>query len=74
MSIRLMAMDLYRSQQNVDQLQKKVEECSEEEKMCLKMELKAAIQERDILRRMLDGEKESGEFRRRFDGFGVTHK
>ena len=74
MSIRLMAKDLYKSQQNVDQLQKKIEESPEAEKAFLAMELKAAVQERDMLRRMLDGEKESGEFRKRFDGFGMTKK
>ena len=74
MSIRLMAKDLYRAQQNVDQLQKTYDACSVTEKTILGIELKAAVQERDILRRMLDGEKESGEFRKRFDGFGVTKK
>lgn len=72
MSIRLMAKDLYRAQQNVDQLRQKYDICSVAEKTVLGVELKAAVEERDILRRMLDGEKESGEFRKRFDGFGST--
>jgi len=74
MSIRLLAKDLYRAQQNVDQLQKKYDDSSVSEKTIWGVELKAAVQERDILRRMLDGEKESGEFRKRFDGFGMTKK
>ena len=74
MSIRLIAKDLYKAQQNVDQLQKKYDGSSVTEKTILGIELKAVIQERDMLRRMLDGEKESGEFRKRFDGFGMTKK
>ena len=74
MSIRLIAKDLYKAQQNVDQLQKKYDDSSVTEKNVLMVELKVAIQERDMLRRMLDGEKESGEFRKRFDGFGMTKK
>ncbi|MFT5701873.1 MAG: hypothetical protein ACI8ZB_004775 [Desulforhopalus sp.] len=74
MSIRLIAKDLYRAQQNVDQLEKQVEGSPESGKNALAAELKAAIQERDMIRRMLDGEKESGSFRKRFDGFGITRK
>jgi hypothetical protein len=74
MSIRLIAKDLYKAQQNVEQLQKKYDDSSVTEKTLLGIELKAATQEWDIIRRMLDGEKESGEFRKRFDGFGMTKK
>lgn len=74
MSIRLIAKDLYKAQQNVDQLQKKYDDSSVTEKNVLMVELNVAIQERDMLRRMLDGEKESGAFRKRFDGFGMTRK
>lgn len=74
MSIRLLAKDLYKAQQSVDQLQKKIDSSSEAEKKILVVEFKEAVQERDMLRRMLNGEKESGEFRKRFDGFGVTKK
>jgi len=68
-----MAKDLYKAQQNVDQLTKKIDAAETSEKMSLELELKAVVQERDILRRMLDGEKESGDFRKRFDGFGATN-
>lgn len=69
-----MAKDLYKAQQNVDQLQKKHDDSAETEKIVLGAELRVAVQERDMLRRMLDGEKDSGEFRKRFDGFGATKK
>ena len=75
MSIRQLAKDLYRAQKNVDALQKDVEESQAEPgKNVLTAELKFALQERDMLRRMLEGEKESGEFRSRFDGFGTGKK
>lgn len=75
MSIRLLAKDLYRAEKNVDTLQKNLEESqTEPEKKSLTAELKLAVQERDMLRRMLEGEKESGEFRSRFDGFGRGKK
>lgn len=72
MSIRLMAKDLYKAQQNVDQLQKKIDSAEPKERASLETELKIVTQERNMLRRMLDGEKESGDFRKRFDGFGST--
>ena len=74
MSIRLMAKDLYKAQQNVDQLEKKMVEASAAELLSLAGELKFALRERDMLRRMLDGEKESGQFRQKFQGFGNTKK
>ena len=69
-----MAKDLYAAQQNVDQLEKKMAESSTAELLELSRELKLALKERDMLRRMLDGEKESGEFRQKFEGFGRTKK
>jgi hypothetical protein len=74
MSIRLMAKDLYKAQQNVDQLEKKMADSSTTDLLGLAGELKVALRERDMLRRMLDGEKESGQFRQKFDGFGRTKK
>lgn len=72
MSIRLLARDLYRAEQNVDQLQKKLDGAGGAEKITLSAEVKIARQERDMLRKMLAGEKESGSFRKRFDGFGAS--
>ena len=74
MSIRLVAKDLYKAQQNVDQLEKKMVEASAADLLSLAGELKFALRERDMLRRMLDGEKESGQFRQKFQGFGNTKK
>lgn len=72
MSIRLLAKDLYKAEQNVDQLQKKIDTAGVAEKAPLMTEIEIARQERDILRKMLDGEKASGTFRKRFDGFGAS--
>lgn len=72
MSIRLMAKDLYKAQQSVDQLQKKIDSAEPKDIASLEADLKIVTQERNMLRRMLDGEKESGNFRKRFDGFGST--
>ncbi len=72
MSIRLLAKDLYKAEQNVDQLQKKIDTGGVAEKAALMAEIKIAKQERDMLRKMLAGEKDSGSFRKRFDGFGSS--
>ncbi len=72
MSIRLVAKDLYRAQQKVSELERNIAECSANEKTNLEQELRFALRERDMLRKMLDGEKEQGSFRKRFDGFGST--
>ncbi|KJR96427.1 MAG: hypothetical protein VR65_28285 [Desulfobulbaceae bacterium BRH_c16a] len=70
MSIRALALDLYKAQQNVDDLQKALSTATPEDKDELARELRAAQQELQTLRRMLDGKKESGSFRKRFSGFG----
>lgn len=74
MSIRAMALDLYRAQQNVEALQKKHDSATTEEKKALDQELNLAVKEMKMLRRMLDGEKESGAFRQRFSGLGNFRK
>lgn len=70
MSIRALAKDLYRAQQNFNRLEKACERASAEDEHALKMELRMARNELEMLRRMLDGEKESGSFRKKFTGFG----
>jgi len=55
MSIRLIARDLYRLQQAVDQLEKKLARAPLEEQDRLKRELDGARSERDQVKRMLDG-------------------
>lgn len=74
MSIRSLALDLYRAKQAVDRLEKTHENACQDEKTALGQELKMAQQELAMLRRMLDGEKESGSFRKRFQGFGSSKK
>jgi hypothetical protein len=70
MSIRAIALELYRAQKKVAELQKAIDGRKPGETDILGKELQAAQREMSMLRRMLDGEKESGEFRKKFDGFG----
>jgi hypothetical protein len=70
MSIKALALELYRAQQKLDMIQKKIETSSSEEQKKLENELKIAQKEWQMLRKMLDGQKESGSFRKRFDKFG----
>ena len=74
MSIRALALDLYRAKQAADELELAHQNGSEAEKAALAQNLKAAQQELQLLRRMLDGEKESGPFRERFSGFGSSKR
>lgn len=74
MSIRSLARELYKAQQNVTALQKKIDGATQDERDSLAQEMKLAEKELQMLRRMLDGEKESGAFRSRFAGFGNTKK
>lgn len=74
MSIRTMALELYRAQQEVEALQKKHDSATADGKKALAQDLNLAIKEKQMLRRMLDGEKESGVFRQRFSGFGSSNK
>ena len=70
MSIRAIALDLYKAHSKVTSLQKKIVDASPAEKDALTRELQSAQKELQILRKILDGEKESGSFRLRFSGFG----
>ncbi|MGB3210578.1 MAG: hypothetical protein WBB19_07745 [Desulforhopalus sp.] len=74
MSIRSLALDLYRAQQKLDELIKKYDDATPGEKEALAQEVRFAQKEQQMLRRMLDGEKESGSFRRRFTGFGNSKR
>ena len=66
MSIRALALDLYRAKQKIADLEKMQLKGSAAEQDGLQQELEIAIQEEKMLRKMLDGEKESGDFRKRF--------
>lgn len=70
MSIRAIARDLYRVQQQVSKLEKEMETASLSDQDRLRGELHQAKKEMAMIRRMLDGEKESGKFKSKFQGFG----
>ncbi len=69
MSIKLLAVELYRAQQKVDSIQKEIEKADYKEQESLKSELKVARKEWQMLRKMLDGKKESGSFNKKFSKF-----
>jgi len=66
MSIRLLAVELYRAQQKVDRIQKEIDKADYKEQESLQDELRIAGKELQLLRKMLDGRKESGSFRKKF--------
>lgn len=70
MSIRALAVDLYKAQQKVDQIEKAMDEAATLQNDDLNQELHLAKKELEILRKMLDGEKESGDFRKRLAKYG----
>jgi hypothetical protein len=70
MSIRALALELYKAKLKIDTLQKEHDRATSDDKPALAQELKMVRNEFQMLRRMLDGEKESGDFRKRFSGFG----
>ena len=55
MTLQLIARDLYRFQQEVDRLEKKLADSPPVEHDALKLELARAKSERDMVKRMLDG-------------------
>ena len=71
MSIRALARDLYRAQQNVARLEKQLAEAHPSEVEEIRNELRGARAEQTLLRKMMNGEKESSDFRKKFKGFGT---
>jgi len=65
MSIRHLALDLYRAQQKVDKLEKARAAAAPREQAAVEEDLRVARAELQLLRKMLDGEKETGLARRR---------
>ncbi|MGB5424089.1 MAG: hypothetical protein WBN03_18130 [Desulfobacterales bacterium] len=59
MSIRLIAKDLYRLIREVSELEKQIDDAPLERQETLTDELRKVKAERDHLRRVLDGSKES---------------
>ena len=70
MSIRALALELYRAQKKMAATQKALESAGSDSVEALRLDLRAAEKEMLMLRKMLDGEKESGASRLRFSGFG----
>lgn len=66
MSIRFIAVDLYRAQQKVDRLGKALAQAGLNEQDALRLELQEAEEELRQLRRILDGAKEPLPFRTSF--------
>ena len=64
MSIRLLAKDLYRLQQEVDILEKELSSAPIDQHETLMEKLRQARAERNRLRRLLDGQKDSPSKRR----------
>lgn len=69
MSIRAIARDLYRAQQNVSRIEQEIEKVSLAEQDMLRGELRQAKKELEMIRKILNGEKESSSFRNKFKGF-----
>lgn len=63
MSIKNLALDLYRAQQNVERLEKAIEAALPKEPADLQEELREARAEWQMLRKILDGEKENASLR-----------
>lgn len=59
MSIRLIAQELYRLQKKVDALEEELQRASWDCKEALKERLRRARAERDRMKRVLDGQKDS---------------
>ena len=70
MSIRALALELYQAQKRVAAIQKDLESGGADAIETLRQDLRAAEKEVLMLRKMLDGKKESGALRLRFSGFG----
>mgnify|MGYP001202571705 CR=1 FL=1 len=60
MSIRHLALDLYRAQQKVDKLEKARAAAPPPELAAVEEDLRVARADLQLLRKMLDGEKETG--------------
>jgi hypothetical protein len=64
MSLRMIARDLYRLQQEVDRLESRLKECPPAKREEFEDELRKAKAERDRVKRMLEGAKEEPPYRK----------
>lgn len=69
MSIRAIARDLYKAQQTVERLERAFEASAPAEQEVLGGELRLARKELEMIKKILEGEKESSSFRNKFRGF-----
>lgn len=66
MSIRMIAVELYRMEKEVDELKKKLEKASPESRADIEDQLRKATAERDKYRSILESKKEKPPYRRTF--------
>lgn len=66
MSLRDLARELYRAQQQVERLEKLLLSAAPEEETAIQCELQDARAERQQLQKMIDGRKDSSPLPRRF--------
>ena len=66
MSLRDLARELYRAQQQVERLEKLLLSAAPEEEMTIQSELQDARAERQQLQKIIDGRKDSAPLPRRF--------
>lgn len=64
MSIKNVARDLYRLQKEVERLEKELENCPPDKRQHLEEELIEARQERDKIKELLEGAKQTPTYRR----------
>ncbi len=64
MSLRMIARDLYRLQQEVDRLESELNACPPAKREDLEEQLRKARAERDRVKRMLEGSKEEPPYRK----------
>ena len=72
MSIRAIARDLYKVKCAITEIEKKIEVAVSAELEELKIERTALEREHALIRKMLDGEKESSQFKKKFGGSGFS--
>jgi hypothetical protein len=64
MSLRMIARDLYRLQQEVDRLESRLKDCPPAKREDLEEQLRKTRAERDGVKRMLEGSKEEPPYRK----------
>lgn len=64
MSVRMIARDLYRLQQEVDRLESRLKTCPPARREELEDQLRKSRAERDRVKRMLEGAKEDPPYRK----------